>query len=111
MPGLRSKKACAKKKMIVKIHKTGGRVILAVCDSNLIGKKFEDGKLQLDLTSEFYKGDKLDPARTLELMKIANIVHLVGKKSVEIGIKAKIIDKKKIIKIKGIPHAEAVFEG
>ncbi len=40
--------------MIVNIHKTSdGRRIIAVCDSELIGKKFEEHNLQLDLTSNF----------------------------------------------------------
>ncbi len=28
--------------IIVKIHKTGDKKIVAVCDKNLIGKKFEE---------------------------------------------------------------------
>ena len=44
-------------------------------------------------------------------MKVANIINLTGKKSVDLGVKEKIVDKKRIIKIKGIPHAEVVFEG
>ncbi|MAG39349.1 hypothetical protein CMI41_00055 [Candidatus Pacearchaeota archaeon] len=43
--------------MLVKIHKTY-RWVVAVCDSNLIGKKFEEGNKQLDLTGDFFKGDE-----------------------------------------------------
>jgi hypothetical protein len=45
--------------MIAKIHKTfDGRNVLAVCDSDLLGKKFEEKDLQIDLNSDFYKGKK-----------------------------------------------------
>ena len=45
--------------MIVKIHKMpDGRSVIAVCDSNLLGKKFEEKNLQLDLTADFYKGSE-----------------------------------------------------
>jgi len=99
-----------KYKMIVKIHKTfDGRTILAICDSDLIGKKFEENDLQLDLTSNFYKGEEKSDEEILELFKTASIINLVGEKSVNLGIKARIIDKIHIIKIKNIPHAEALL--
>ncbi len=96
--------------MIVKIRKTNdGRNILAICDSDLIGKKFEDHDLQLDLTSNFYKGEEKSEKEILELFKTGSIINLVGKKSIEVGIKAGIINKKNIIKIKNIPHAQALL--
>ena len=94
--------------MIAKLHKSlEGRVILAVCDSELVGKKFEEGELQLDLTSGFYKGKEMSEERILELFKVVNIVNLVGKEAVGLGKKAGIIEK--VITIEGIPHAEAVI--
>ena len=96
--------------MIVKIHKTHeGRIILAVCDSDLIGKKFEEGDLQLDLSGGFYKGEEMSEERILSLFKVVNIVNLVGKNAVELGKKAGIVEK--VITIDGIPHAEALIVG
>ena len=46
--------------MIVKIHKRDDRTILAVCDSDLIGRTFTEGERQLDLSSDFYKGEERD---------------------------------------------------
>ena len=96
--------------MIVKIHKTSdNRKIIAVCDKDLIGKKFEEHGLQLDLTSDFYKGEEKKEQEILELFKTAYIVNLVGKKSVELGRKTGVVDKKNIIKIKGVPHVQALL--
>ncbi len=93
--------------MLAKIHKTPeGKIILAVCDSDLIGKTFEENNLRLDLSSNFYKGEETSKEKILELFKIAHMVNLVGKQSVELGKKAGIVEK--IITIKGIPHAQAV---
>ncbi|MBS3098246.1 DUF424 family protein [Candidatus Woesearchaeota archaeon] len=95
--------------MIVKIHKTNdGRKIIAVCDDNLLGKKFEEKKLQLDLTSNFYKGDKKSEKEVLDLIKGAYIVNFVGEKSIRIGIMAGIINKGGVIRIKNIPHSQAI---
>lgn len=107
MQGIVSK---PKYRMIVNIHKTSdGRRIIAVCDSELIGKKFEEHSLQLDLTSNFYKGEEKNEQEILELFKTASMINLVGKKSVELGIKTNIIDKKNIIKIKDVPHVQALL--
>lgn len=96
--------------MIVKQHKTAdGKIILAVCDSELIGKKIVQGNLQLDLTSNFYKGEEMNEEKIKELFKTAYCVNMVGEKSVQLGIKQGIVDKKRVIKIKEIPHAEAVI--
>jgi len=98
--------------MIAKLHKTlEGRTILSVCDSDLIGQKFEQGDLQLDLTSDFYKGKETEEKRIKELFKVVNIVHLVGKKAVELGIKEGVVEEEFILKIKGVPHAQCVAAG
>ena len=97
------------KKMIVKVHKRADKTIVAVCDDDLLGKKFEQGELQLDLTSDFYKGDKIDEKETGDLIRNADIVNLVGEKAVKLGIQEGIIEEDHIIKIDNIPHAQAVI--
>ena len=58
--------------MICKKHVTeDGRLLLAVCDSSLKGKKFSSGDLQLDLTGSFYDGVEMKEEEVLELMKKA----------------------------------------
>ena len=97
--------------MSVKVHTSQGRAILAVCDSDLIGKKFSEGDLQLDLTSSFYKGEEMEEKRILEYFKVVNTVHLVGGKSVALGVKAGMIDERHVLKVDGIPHAQFVRGG
>lgn len=99
----------ARYKMIVKVHKRQEKTIVAVCDNDLLGKKFEENDLQLDLTSDFYKGEKIDEKEAGDLIRNADIVNLVGEQSVKLGIEEGIVDKDRILKIAGIPHAEAVI--
>ena len=86
---------------IVKQHKD----VLAVCDANIFGKKYEEGNLQLDLTSEFYDGEKVDEKRVIELLSRFGSINFVGEKSIKIGIEKGFIGSENIIKIKDIPHA------
>lgn len=94
--------------MLVKIHESY-RKIVAVCDAELLGKRFEEGKKQLDINKDFYGGEKKNEKETIEIMKDAKLddatFNLAGKKAVEAGIKAGIIDKDCIMKIQGIPYA------
>ncbi len=95
--------------MIIKIHKREDRTIVAVCDSDLLGRKFAEGDRQLDLTSDFYKGDERDDKDVGDLIRNADIVNLVGPKAVAIGLQEEVITQDHIVTIAGIPHAQAVI--
>jgi len=96
-------------KMITKEHITAdNRLILTVCDKEIIGKKFETPDLKLDLSSDFYKGKEKTEKEIIKLFEQAYMINLVGQKSVELGLKSNIISKKDIIKIKDIPYVQAV---
>ncbi|PIN72583.1 hypothetical protein COV21_01705 [Candidatus Woesearchaeota archaeon CG10_big_fil_rev_8_21_14_0_10_45_5] len=95
--------------MIAKQHKTENGTVLAVVDEKLAGKKFEEGRLQLDLSADFYNGEKVSEEELLQLMKSAYIINITGKKSVEIAIRNNFIEKDAIIVIAGIPHAQCVI--
>ena len=59
--------------MFIKITKSY-RDIVAVCDSSILGKKFEQGNLQLDLKESFYKGEEVqeENLRSLDLLFLRN---------------------------------------
>jgi len=95
--------------MIAKIHKNEGRLILSICDKDIIGKKFIEGKKQLDLSSGFYKGEEYNDEDLKELIKKAYMINAVGKKSVSFLEKEGLVDKSEVIKIKEIPHTQIFF--
>ena len=95
-------------KIFIKIH-ASYRKVIAICDSDLIGKKFEDGKRQLDVRETFYKGTEYAPEEAITIIRRQAIedasFNIVGKESVEAALKAGIIKKEGIHKLKGIPFA------
>ncbi|MGB9748333.1 MAG: DUF424 family protein [Candidatus Woesearchaeota archaeon] len=95
---------------MVKIHKAEGRIVLAVCDSDIFGKKFSEGNKQIDLSSDFYRGKIMDEDRVLSLMEASNSINLVGSKIVELAVKNGFVNQKNIIKINNIPIAFIVNE-
>jgi len=94
--------------MLVKIHKSY-RIVVAICDSELLGKRFEQGNLQLDLTTEFFKGDKMTEKQVLEiiqdLLREDASFNIVGEKAIKIALKSGIISKEGIRRIQNVPVA------
>lgn len=94
--------------VLVKLHKKDGRILVTVCDTNLLGKKFEEGTAQLDLTGDFYKGEEKDSEEAGDLIRNADHVNLVGEKSVHLGVHEGVIDADHVRKVNGIPYAHAI---
>jgi len=84
-------------------------LLLIITDKELIGKYFEEGKLQLDLTKKFYQGQEKSKQEIINLIEKTKTFHFTGKKSVALGVESKLIDENKILTISGIPHAEVVI--
>ncbi|MDD5650760.1 MAG: DUF424 family protein [Candidatus Nanoarchaeia archaeon] len=94
-------------KFYVKTHDEN--LIVAICDSDLIGKTFEEKDLQLKVSENFYKGILLNEEEIIEIMKQAKNLNLVGTNIIELGLKLNLIEKEHILYINKIPHAQ-VFE-
>ena len=92
----------------IKVYKRGNDLLIGACDERLLGKKFEEGKFQLDITEDFYGGEKISPDVLKKFLKDATIANLVGENTIRCAIELGLIDPDCVIKIKGIPHAQMV---
>jgi len=94
--------------MYVKIHKSY-RNVVAICDAELIGKTFEEGKRQLEVRESFYKDKKVTKEELIKIMykqiKEDSTFNIVGKKSIETAVETGIITKESIGKVQDIPFA------
>ena len=92
----------------IKIHQTY-RDIVAICDIELLGRYFEEGKFQLDIKESFYKGEQVDEKKAIQIIQNQAredaIFNIVGEKSISYALKVGIINKQGIKKIHGIPYA------
>lgn len=92
----------------VKTHKAEEREVVAMCDEEILGKTFEEGDLCLDVKKSFYEGNLVDEEQAAQIMKNADILNLVGEKTVSLAIKIGVVSKIHIIKIKGVSHAQVI---
>jgi len=94
--------------MLVNIIKTY-RDVVAICDSDLIGKTFEQGNAQLEVKESFFKGKEVSKE---ELIKILNDLsqedatfNIVGEESVSIALEEGVISEESIKRIQDVPFA------
>jgi len=92
----------------IKIYKHGNDLLIGACDEKLIGKKFVDGKFQIDVTREFYDGERITTEVLKKYLENATIANLVGEKTVQCAIKLGLVDPDCVLRIKGVPHAQMV---
>jgi len=79
------------------------REVLAACDEDLIGKKFEDRGLILDIKESFYRGEIVSGEELSEMLTDYNNINLVGEQTIKIAKRNKLVNK--IGRVKGVPYA------
>jgi uncharacterized protein len=92
----------------VKVYKQGDDLVIGACDEHLLGKKFRDGKLQIDVAKHFYDGERIDRKTLEKFLMDATIANLVGNETVKCAIELGLVDPTYVLKIKGVPHAQIV---
>ena len=100
----------AEKQVSLKVYKVrNGGLMIAACNCDLLGKTFKDGKLVLDISKEFYGGEKVAAEAAIDMLRVATVANLVGEDAIRCGIAAGLIHKECVIMIGGIPHAQFVL--
>lgn len=95
-------------KFSYKIFKTGSYTLLAIADTAILGKKYSDGDLEIDVKKDFYSENSCTESDVTKLVRSATIVNAVGKDIITILIKNKIIGENHVLYINGMPHAQII---
>lgn len=96
--------------VFVKVWKIkDGEVVMAICDCAILGKRIQDGKLILDVSREFFGGEKMSKEAAIDIVKSATIANFVGETAVKCGLEAGLIHREAIVTIGGVPHAQFVM--
>ena len=90
----------------VKMHRSGGDLLLAAADKELLGRKLREGPLRLEVLPSFYQGEDADEEILLNRLSMCTIANLVGEKVVNVAIRAGYIDSGCMLTIEGVPHAQ-----
>jgi len=94
--------------MLVKIHSSYRRIV-AICDNELLGKKFEEGKKAIEIKESFFKGEEKTEEEILKIIEESTgedaTFNIIGKNSVNVALKSGLVRPEGIIKIRGVPIA------
>ncbi|NOR84725.1 DUF424 family protein [archaeon] len=89
---------------ILKIHESDNKQLVALCDSELLGKVFEQNNFILDIDEDFFGGDIADEKTILESIKIAHTINASGNKIVEFLLSKNIIEKSHVKTIDNVKY-------
>jgi len=97
--------------ILIKIHRSY-RNVVAICDSDLIGKEFESGKLYLDVKVSFFQGQEYKESEKEQALKVLQsqlakdaTFSIIGKESINLAIEAGVIGSGNVSHVQGIPFA------
>ena len=87
----------------VKVSDYQKNAMLNICDSELLGKKITQDKLNVNISENYYGGKLVEKEEAESLLKNSSIINMVGKESVSLSIKLGIGSENGIKTISGIP--------
>ncbi len=90
----------------VNLRKAGKRVLLAVCDVEVLGKELRHGQTRFHVNEKFYKGPLVSVEEAVDLMRQSAIVNIVGNRMVKRAIEEGLVHPDAVIEIDGVLHAQ-----
>ena len=97
-----------KKEMYLKTYQQGRETLVAVCDCDVLGCKFAEGQLRLDVSTDFFGGDMASCTEVEKALASATMANFVGPKTVEHAITLGYVEKDCVLSIGGVLYAQMV---
>ena len=94
--------------VFLRVYRDTKHTLVAVCDSRLLGQTFRQGKLKLEVRTDFYKGVRATVPDALQVIDSADIANLVGNEIVDAAVQKGFVDPSAILHIGGVPHVQIV---
>ncbi len=85
-----------------------GEKIVAICDQELLGVKLVERDRVLHVDPRFYGGQLVPLSVAIREAKTASIINLVGENAVSAAIREGLVHPLAVIRVAGVPHAQAV---
>ncbi len=80
--------------MCLKTHQQGRETLIAVCDSDILGEKFKEGHLCIEVSQDFFGDDLATCSEVETALKGATMANFVGCKTVEHAISTGLCGKR-----------------
>lgn len=94
--------------VFLRVFKDAKYTLVAACDSGLIGGTFRQGKLKLEVKTDFYRGVSASIPQAIQAIDSADIANLVGEEIVGAAVQKGLVDESAIVHIGGVPHVQII---
>lgn len=94
--------------LLLSERETPEGLIVAVCDEATLGESYENGRVSLTVTEEFYGGEVADAEEVVAALARAETANLVGEEAVETAIDGGFVDPENVLDLNGTVHAQYV---
>jgi len=92
----------------MKTYRQGKEILIAVCDSEILGCEFREGNLHIEVRSDFYGEEKASLSQVEEALRGATMANFVGCKAVKHAILLGYVDEENVLSIDGVLYAQMV---
>jgi len=97
--------------MILNERETEEGLLVSVCDPEVLGETFEEGRISLTVTEEFYGGEEADAEAVLDSLARAQVANIVGREAVAVAVEAGVVDEANVLEVDGTRHAQVLQLG
>ncbi|WP_254831861.1 DUF424 domain-containing protein [Haloglomus salinum] len=94
--------------LLLSERETPEGLIVAVCDEATLGESYENGRVSLTVTEEFYGGDPADAETVLAALARAETANIVGEQAVATAVDGGFVDPENVLDLDGTVHAQYV---
>lgn len=94
--------------IVMKVHRTGGGLLVAACDEELLGREIKIGMGRQLISSSFYGSTRVELPALLQNLREASIANLLGERAVRHAVEAGIVTEEATGFLGDVPHAEFV---
>ncbi len=92
----------------MRVIETEGEKIVAICDEELLGKRFDEGDVVLYVDPKFYGGSLVPISVAIMEASDATIINMVGERIVQAAINAGLVHPQAVLRVGGVPHAQVI---
>jgi hypothetical protein len=89
------------------IHDNRG-VLVAACDAGLLGETFRQGRMKLEVSTQFYAGPLCTVEKAMEALAEADVANLVGETTIKAAVDKGLVDPEAVIYFGTVPHVQIV---
>lgn len=90
----------------VRNYQQGVQRLLAACDEELLGNKYQEGKFRLDVADTFYDGMRVDEDSLTAFLRQCTVANLVGERTVQTAMELGLVNAEHVLRVEGVPHAQ-----